>query len=184
MTLIQSGKDKNAINLNTDRLFLRNLEPEDVDDILDLWIDPDVTEFMGGPREINDLRKGLTEDSSNPYEYEYDLWPVIEKSSGTLVGHCGLLEKEIEGKSEIEVIYVIKKKYWGRAYASEAANALIEYAFTQKKLNRVVAMIKPANKRSERVAEKCGMKFEKEILRMENVTMKLYVKEMSSGCCR
>ncbi len=181
MTSELNNNKKYIVNFESERLRIRNLKAEDVEGVISIWVDPDVTKYMGGPRKRNDLVEGFEEDLENPYKYEYDLWPIIEKSSDKLIGHCGLLEKEIEGRSEIEVIYVIKKEHWGNGYASEIANAFIEYAFTQKGLGRVVALIKPDNEGSEKVAHKCGMVFEKEIIRKENTKMKLYVKESAKA---
>ncbi|GAA0182867.1 hypothetical protein SH2C18_51580 [Clostridium sediminicola] len=45
-----------------------------------------------------------------------------------------MLEKEVESKNEIEVIYVINEQHWGKGFATEIAEALIQYAFNQKDL--------------------------------------------------
>lgn len=182
------------LSLETERLLLRNLEPGDKEFLLRLWTDPEVTRFMGGPRDRASLLQALEGNIRQPFREEYDLWIVTEKISGEPVGHCGLLEKAVEAEEgrrkaegvkegrrkvekEIEVIYVIAKEYWGRGYATEIAGKLMEYAFTKKHLNRVIALIKPANKASEQVARKCGMGFEREVVRGEGIRMFLYAKE-------
>lgn len=172
-----SKNENYRINLESERLLLRNLEPKDKDFIIKLWTNPNVAKYMGGPREKQKMDESVNESLADPFEYEYDLWTLIDKTTNEPVGHCGLLEKEVESKNEIEVIYVIDEPYWGKGFATEIAEALIQYAFNQKGLTRVIALIKPENKGSEKVALKCGMKLEKEVIRMEDIKMYLYVKE-------
>ncbi len=151
---------KYQINIETERLILRNIIQEDKSFLMNLWTDPDVTEFMGGPRNIETLDPAIEDSINNPFEEEYDLWVLTDKFTGNPVGHCGLLDKEIEGKDEIEIIYVIDRNYQGKGYASEIAEGILDYAFN-KNLSSVTALIKPANNISEKVAVKIGMKMEK-----------------------
>jgi len=168
---------KHIINLESDRLLLRNIQASDEELIVNLWMNPDVTKYMGGPRKREQMLEDVSENLENPFCEEYDLWPLIEKASNQLIGHCGLLSKEVDNQNEIEVIYVIDKPYWGKGYATEICGMLIEYAFNEKNLNRVIALIKPDNKGSEAVAIKNGMHLEKEVIRQGDTRMYLYVKE-------
>ncbi|MFP4383514.1 MAG: GNAT family N-acetyltransferase [Spirochaetia bacterium] len=164
----------NAIHIESDKLLLQCIEKGDKEFLTALWTDPEVTEYMHGPRNPAKLDKGLDESIENPFAEEYDLWVLTDKNSGTLLGHCGLLQKEIEGKQEIEVVYVIAKPFWRRGIAAEAVNMLIDYAFRVKGLKRVVALIQPANKGSEGVARKCGMIREREVIRPGGIRMLLF----------
>jgi ribosomal-protein-alanine N-acetyltransferase len=56
--------------------------------------------------------------------------------------------------------YALFNKYWGFGYAEESVNALIEIAFRDHKLHRVVAGIEPDNKRSIKLAKKLGFRKE------------------------
>lgn len=170
-------QNQNVINLESDRLLLRNIQLSDKKFIINLWMNPDVTKYMGGPREKQQMLTAVDEILEDPFRDEYDLWSLVEKTSNQPVGHCGLLMKEVEGKKEIEVIYVIDKPYWGKGYATEVSQMLTAYVFNNKNLNRVIALIKPENKGSEVVAIKNGMHLEKEIVRQNNIKMYLYVKE-------
>jgi ribosomal-protein-alanine N-acetyltransferase len=163
--------------LETNRLLLRRLQPSDIPSLIDLWCDSDVTQYMGGPRDREKLQTIFEEDLKDPFAEEFDLWPVVEKQTQEVIGHCGLLDKEIEGKEEIEVNYIFKSSAWGKGYASEIGSALIEYAFKEKKLTRLIALIEPENAPSERVAAKIGMRFEKEVLRPGGAKRKVYVTE-------
>ncbi len=179
-SLIKTGESmlgQYKIDLTTKRLNLRNIISSDKDFIIDLWGDPEVTQFMGGPRSYEFMEEECAQQLLDPFTYEYDLWPVIERSTNTPIGHCGLLEKEVEGRSEVEVIYVIARTFWGRGFATEISGELIRYAYEVKGLKRIIALIKPDNTASAQVAKRLGMHKKKSILRNKNIAMDLYVRE-------
>jgi ribosomal-protein-alanine N-acetyltransferase len=160
--------------LETKRLILRRMEPHDIPFLMELWTNPDVTKYMGGPREADWLRRELESslDASSPDEF--DLWPVAEKQTGSLVGDCGLLEKEVEGNPEIELNYVLSPAAWGKGYATEIGRAIIAWAFSAKHLGRVIALIDPDNHASERVAKRLGMRLERKTIRPGGAIRRIY----------
>ena len=170
-------KTQHVMNLETKRLLLRNIQASDQAFIVDLWTNADITRYLGGPRDKAQMLKDIAENLDDPFIEEYGLWPVIEKETNHPVGHCGLLMKAVEGKTEIEVVYVIDRSHWGKGYATEISKKLIEYAFNTKCLHRIIALIKPGNKGSESVATKAGMHLEKEVIRQNDSKMFLYVIE-------
>lgn len=169
--------EKETKILETERLRLHHLRPTDVESLLDLWTDPETTEHLGGPRERAKLEPLFAEELQDPFAEEYDLWPVEEIETGAVVGHCGLLDKEVEGREEVEINYIFHKNAWGKGYATEIGKALVEYAFTKKALPRLIALIKPDNQASARVAEKIGMHLEKEVIRPGGHKRLVYVIE-------
>ena len=169
--------NKQMTILQTERLHLKRLEHTDVSDLIELWCDPDVTKYLGGPRDRTKIKTIFEEDVKDPFAEQYDLWTVEEKQSKEVVGDCGLLEKEVDGKNEVEVIYIFKSSAWGKGYATEIGQALIRYAFEKMELERVIALIEPENEASERVALKIGMSFEKEVVRPGGAKRKIYVIE-------
>jgi RimJ/RimL family protein N-acetyltransferase len=172
--------NKQITILETEQLLLRRLQPSDVSALIDLWCDPDATRYMGGPRDRENLQTVFEEDAKDPFAEEFDLWPVVEKQTQEVVGHCGLLDKEVGGVEEIEVNYIFKPSAWGKGYATEIGSALIGYAFEELKLKRLIALIEPDNAPSERVAVKIGMRFEKEVIRPGGKKRKVYVIEAKS----
>jgi len=160
--------------LQTHRLILRRLQRRDIPALVDLWTDPEVTLYMGGPRKRDKLEADFAKEAAHPFAEKYDLWPLVERRSGSVVGHCGLLEKEVDGKAEIELVYVIARSAWGNGFASEVARQLIEYAFRELKLTRLIALIEPENAASEAVARKAGMHLEKQTLRPGGEIRKVY----------
>jgi len=166
----------NLLILETDRLRLSRLRPSDVSALVDLWSDPDVTRYMGGPRDRAKLEANFAEEVKNPFADEYNLWPV-EEQTGKVVGDCGLLDKEVDGRAEIELVYVFARSTWGQGYATEMAKALKEHAFEQMGLRRLIALIQPENEESERVAVKVGTHLEKEVIRPGGEVRRVYAME-------
>lgn len=89
---------------------------------------------------------------------------LVRKKDGRRIGQAGIVPQLVDGAKEIEVGYWISPEFWGQGYATEAANALIEYGFKTIGKRRLVSLIQPGNTASRRVAEKTGMVLEKECL--------------------
>lgn len=151
--------------LETARLIIRPLQAKDADALATIWTDAEVTRHMGGPRIFDEVRTNLLNDAGQSPPPRFDSWPLVEKATGRVVGHCGLLDKDVDGRLEIELVYVLAKEVWGRGYATEAATALREYAIKDLGLVRLIALIEPENTASIRVAEKVGFVFERVTIR-------------------
>lgn len=162
------------MRVETDRLLLRPVAASDAAVLIAMWSDPDVTRYMGGPRDPERVRQAIEEEARTGAPYPMGLWPVVEKASGRVIGDCGLLEKEIDGRAEVELVYVFASDSWGKGYATEAATAIRDYAFRRLGLPRLVALINPGNFASARVGEKIGMMFERETLRPSGIIMRLF----------
>lgn len=145
--------------LSTKRLLLRYQRKSDVKFLVDLWMDEEVTKYVGGPREKQFLIDEFRKTAEAPRQEEWDLWSVELKHSHDLVGHAGFIPKEIKGKEYIELNYYIARPAQGKGYAKEIAKGLLEYAFGEKKLDRVIAIIHPENEASKAVARAVGMKY-------------------------
>ena len=108
--------------LTTDRLVIRSLRAADAAHLADLWSDADVTRYMGGSRNHAEVFRNVLADAEQGDIDPVDaLWPVIEKLSGHLVGHCGILKKEEDGKTESELIKATLAKRRGH-YANSPHN--------------------------------------------------------------
>jgi len=172
-----SSVERSSIILETERLILRRQQVSDITPLVDLWTDPEVTRYMGSPRNRDWIQSEFEETAQSPNAEQFDLWPVIEKETDRVVGHCGLLEKEVEGRPEIELIYVLVSSVWGKGYATEMAQAIKRFAFEAMDVKRLITLIEPENEASERVAIKVGMHLEKEVIRSEGRQLRVYVVE-------
>lgn len=93
----------------------------------------------------------------------FGLWGTVLKQTGELIGDCGLTRQDLNGTSEIEIGYHVRRDLWGQGLATEAARACQEYGFANLKTERLISLIRPENLASRRVAEKNGMKLEQEV---------------------
>ncbi|HEY6074466.1 MAG TPA: GNAT family N-acetyltransferase [Anaerolineales bacterium] len=150
--------------LETDRLILRHMEMEDLDDLFALYSDPEVTRYIpDAPRSLVEAREELLwHIHGHPQHSELGLWAAVHKGTGRFIGRCGLLPWTLDGQEEVEVAYLIAPEFQGQGLATEAAQAILNYGFETLSLPRLVCLIDAENLASIRVAEKIGMRFEKE----------------------
>ena len=144
------------MRLETERLVLRSLETDDVEPEVALWQDPDVMVFMGGPRNPERVRDMLQAELKAPPTGPLGQWPVVERGSEEFVGDCGLIAKDIEGRREVELVYVFTAGAWGKGYATEIGSALLHFGFDELGLERIVSLIDLDNAASKRGAAKLG----------------------------
>lgn len=150
--------------LETERLLLRHLTPDDLDDLWALYCDPEITKFIpDAPRSYAEAKEELEwHQHGHPRHPELGLWATIHKPSGQFIGRCGLLPWQLDGVDEVEVAYTIARSFWGQGLATEAALAIRDYAFERLRRKRLICLIDDGNLASARVAEKMGMAFERE----------------------
>jgi hypothetical protein len=97
-----------------------------------------------------------------------------------VIGYCGLFYfPDIDGQPEIEIGYRLARSAWGHGYATEAALSVRDFAVTTLGIKRLIAMIDPSNLASIRVAEKLGMRYEKEVM-LEGYTHPDHIYAMNS----
>jgi RimJ/RimL family protein N-acetyltransferase len=151
--------------LETDRLVLRHLIPEDLDALFTLYSDPEIRRyFPEGTLTYEETKEELEWFlNGHPEHPELGLWATIHKGTGQFIGRCGLLPWTIEGEYQVEVAYMIAKEYWGQGLATEAAQAILQYGFEKLGLSRLICLMDPANLASQKVAQKIGMTLEKEV---------------------
>ncbi len=167
--------------METKRLLLRHLELPDLDDLFALTGDPEMQRYIPEGALTYAETKDLLEWYLNghPKHPELGLWATIHKETNQFIGRCGLLPWVIDGRSEVEVAYMIAKTHWGRGLGTEAAQAILNYGFEKLELTRLICLIDHGNLASIKVAEKIGMRFEKEG-RDENGPFLLYARNKES----
>jgi RimJ/RimL family protein N-acetyltransferase len=148
------------MELETERLLIREFKQTDLDSIHEYASDTEVVKYMPfGPNTIEDSKNFLDRASSRQQEEtrtDYEL-AVTLKDSNKLIGGC-----RINKVSEIQahIGYIFNKKYWGYGYATETARALVDYGFTELEMHRIYASCDPDNIASRRVLEKAGLVLE------------------------
>jgi [ribosomal protein S5]-alanine N-acetyltransferase len=152
------------IVIETERLILRRLTLDDVDDLAAVYADPETMRFFGGPRTRERARQQIEEALQWYEKIGFYFWATIHKAENRFLGRCGLLPQVIEDKNEAEVAYMIARPYWNQGLGTEAARAIKEYGFRHyPAYSRLVSIIDPRNIASQRVAEKNGMRYLKDI---------------------
>jgi RimJ/RimL family protein N-acetyltransferase len=113
--------------------------------------------FSGGgartPAGTRERVRGLIEHQSS---HGFSKWGVEERANGALIGDCGI--QLLEGGPDVELGFHLRRSAWGRGYATEAAGACLEAAFTGAGLDQVIAIVAPGNAASVRVLLKIGMR--------------------------
>jgi RimJ/RimL family protein N-acetyltransferase len=95
-------------------------------------------------------------------EHGFGLWLLTLRDSGEFVGDCGLTPQQVDGMTELEVGYHVRAALQGGGLATEAAAACRDYARDVLGVGRLIAIIDPRNRPSQRVAEKLGMVLERD----------------------
>jgi [ribosomal protein S5]-alanine N-acetyltransferase len=148
--------------LETSRLILRPFREEDIERFAELMANRDFMRFSLGPYTREQTQGLLQKFFSWTQAGLPSQFAVIFRRNNELIGYCGFLHQEVDGKSEIEIGYRLHPDYWNRGLASEAAQAVRDHAFRELTLPKVISLIHPDNAPSRRVAEKNGMKIERE----------------------
>lgn len=143
--------------LETDRLYLRELKPEDKKDLSKVLSNPESMEFYPHPFSETEVENWITWNINNYKEYRHGLWAVILKADGAFIGDCGITMQNIGGELVPEIGFHIMKAYCNKGYATEAALACKEYAFDILKYPQIFSYTTVRNLPSQRVASKIGM---------------------------
>jgi ribosomal-protein-alanine N-acetyltransferase len=150
--------------LETKRLILRHLIPDDLDNLFALYSDPQVRRyFPEGTLSYEQTREELEWFLDSYQEHpELGLWATIHKETNRFIGRCGLLTWTIDQRDEIEIAYMLARAYWRQGLGTEAAQAIRDYGFEQLQLSRLICLIDRDNSASIGVARKIDMTFERE----------------------
>ena len=154
----------------TERLILRKMTSEDAEDFFRIYNDPQTKKFLvKNSISLEDVRGQIEKHIENYYKkFDFGLWATILRENSRLIGRCGLLYQEVEGVCDLEIAYLFDSDYWGNGFATEAAEMLVKLGFQTFGFNRIVAYIDPQNTASIRVAEKVGLKYEREIAQFKD----------------
>ncbi|MGI0534149.1 GNAT family N-acetyltransferase [Bacillus pfraonensis] len=150
---------------HTDRLQFRKYTMNDLEFYASLWGNEKVMRYIGNgtPKTYVQCKKSLENWVLPSYKNGLGLFLMIEKDTGTPIGHAGLVRQQVEEKEEIEIGYWLLPEYWGKGYGKEAATAFRDYGFQALGLNKLISLINPDHPASIFVARKTGLSYEKTV---------------------
>ncbi len=150
--------------ITTDRLILRQMEWSDLNDLKEMLFDPKVMYAYEHNFTEEDAKVWLERQLNRYEQFGFGLWAMVEKKSGEMVGQAGITWQECEGEKVLEIGYLLKYRHWHKGYASEAAIACRNYAFSVLDADWICSIIKEDNFASQQVAKRVAMKPEKEFM--------------------
>ena len=143
--------------MSADRLRLREFRQNDLEDLAAMVADPDQMTFYDRPRTREEASGWLARNLAFYGEKGFGFWVIELLATSEFVGYCGIRPLELDSVSEIEIGWHVKKTFWNRGVATEAATAARNLAFGSFGASRLVALIPPDHLASRRVAQKIGM---------------------------
>ncbi|MFA7274295.1 MAG: GNAT family N-acetyltransferase [Crocinitomicaceae bacterium] len=151
----------NYFQQESERLIFRKITQADIPTWQTFFVGNDRLRFLG--IDTTKSHKVLAKEWINRQLERYEeegtgLLAVIEKSSGELIGMCGILKREIEEELEYEIAYSFLSKYWKKGYATEAAQQMKKFGSETELSNRFISIIHKENADSIAVAQRNGMK--------------------------
>lgn len=163
MRLFDTGRySLNMVQLESERLLLREFLKSDFDAVHEYARDPEVVKYMEwGPNQREETRRFIDIALAWQKEPERTIYEfaVLLKPEEILIGACGI--RISPGDPELaDIGYCYNRIYWQKGYAAEAARSLIDFGFEKLGLRRIVATCDTENRGSSRVMEKIGMRRE------------------------
>ncbi len=175
-----------SIRIETERLVLRPIGPEDCEDHIQMMLDPAVAANLsptGGPQSRHDLWRQFASYLGHWQMRGFGWFSVQEKETGAWVGRVGPWQPE--GWPGLECGWSIARPFWGQGYAPEAAIGAVKWAFDQfPELPRIISCIAPANANSQRVAAKIGEENTGETFELWGLTLDIWAADREAWLSR
>lgn len=150
-------------SLESERLAIRTPRPDDVEFIASLYANREVMRYIGAGTTLERaaVERRLAEIAATRVAAWDGLMIATLKNTDERIGRVGLLSTTIDDVPQVEVGWWLDPEAWGRGFASEAARLLLDYGFDVLALPYIVAIIQPANIRSQAVATRVGLQFDR-----------------------
>jgi len=165
--------------VETGHLRLREFGHGDLDDLAATVGDEEQMAFFPRPKTRDEAAAWISRNVAFYEEHGFGIWLVEPLATPRFLGYCGIRPLDLEGVPEIEIGCHIRKAFWNRGIATEAAAACRDLAFGRFGLSRVVAVIHPDHTASRRVAEHIGMHLERMTVVDDDYPAVIYVAERS-----
>ena len=152
-------KRRQHMVLETKRLLLREMRPDDYQALFLVLGDPETMQYYPYAFDERNVRDWIKRNISRYQKDGFGLWAVCLKGTGELIGDCGLTLQNINGEILPEIGYHIRRDCQQKGYAKEAANAVRDWAFKNTDYPALYSYCKYTNIPSIKTAESIGMHF-------------------------
>lgn len=152
------------LQLDTPRLILRAMTPDDAVALQSIWGDEETMRFYPRALTASEIDDWLARQIGRYPSGTGLLGMILKEEPAKLIGDCGPVWQEIDGPPEMEIGYHVHRDYWNRGLATEAVRAVRGYAFDVLGCDHVISMIRPENLPSRRVAEKNGLAVDRTLI--------------------
>jgi [ribosomal protein S5]-alanine N-acetyltransferase len=168
--------------IETKRLYLRRLGMQDIGNLLRIFSDPQAMQYYHSTLDREGVENWIQRNNSRYQDDGFGFFACILKDTNEFVGECGLImQKDVQGRDEVEIGYQFIREFWNCGYGTEAAVACRDFAFNVLGINKVISLIRPENKASQKVAQKNGMTKDDQIIRW-NVPIDVWSTTNSERC--
>jgi ribosomal-protein-alanine N-acetyltransferase len=164
LMVVKVQADTLDLVLETERLRLRRFRHDDVDAIFAIIGDAVAMQYYPQTFDREDAKQWVERNLRRYAEHGHGLYAVVLKDSDEVIGDCGVIRQIIEGEPQLEIGYHFRRDQWGHGYATEAARGCMGLAFHTFGAEKLISLIRPENLPSRRVAERNGMKLEREVM--------------------
>jgi RimJ/RimL family protein N-acetyltransferase len=149
--------------IETERLILRPIAPEDLGPWMDFAADETAMRFLGGPQTRSVAWRGCMSMAGAWHMVGFSMFSMIDKTSGRWAGRVGpWMPADWPGT---EVGWGLSPEFWGKGYATEGATAAIDWVFDALGWTEVIHCIDAENTPSQNVARRLGSS----LLRRQNL---------------
>jgi RimJ/RimL family protein N-acetyltransferase len=150
----------------TERLLLRPPTPEDRSHYHAHFTQPEVERWLR-PSPLPPFNSGALDeliegDQAHWSDHGFGPWVLIEQETGAFAGRGGLHWTTVEDVAMVELAWSVEPRLHGNGYATEMALAAAAWA-SEMQIERLIALVLPANAPSRRVAEKVGFQPDGEV---------------------
>ncbi|NJD60198.1 MAG: hypothetical protein C3F13_06505 [Anaerolineales bacterium] len=160
-------------SMQTARLTLRPLDENDAPVLYCIYQSEGVLRYFPNPNPppLDRVQRFIQQQEMHWEKYGYGDWGILPEGQTEIVGWAGL--QYLPELDETEVGFLLDRPFWGKGYATEAAQASINFGFGQPGLEHIIALVHPGNLASQRVIVKCGMEYQ-HILSLWGIELQRY----------
>ncbi len=173
MNNLENGK----VLMETERLVIREMVLSDHEALCKIMCDEDTMyTAYGRAFSVEEVQNWLNKSMEKYKIYGFGLWVVVLKETHEVIGQCGLMPQKWKEQEILEIGYLFRKAFWHKGYATEAAMACKEYAFSVLGADSIYAAIRDTNTASQYVAKRIGMNIvDQDVKDFRNVEMNFFL---------